>query len=236
GVGIGPCALAAHLREQVLSADLGTDQRWSPDFRALASEHGLRACWSTPIVSSDGRVLGTFAIYSDEREAPSAEEQSRIERLTHLASIAIERSNAVDALRRSEERYALAMTAAGDGHIEWIVATDEFYASPRLLEMCGLPPDTTFRGRADFLARFPLHSEDRNRYINTVNAHFAAKTIRVGFETRIVRGRETRWLHLTGLCTRDESGSLTRWNAAFTDITGRKRAEAALRRSEEGYA
>jgi PAS domain S-box-containing protein len=236
GAGIGPCALAAHLREQVISADLPTDERWAPDFRALASAHELRACWSTPIVSSDGRVLGTFAIYSNEREAPTQEEHSRIERLTHLASIAIERSTAIDALRRSEERYALAMNAAGDGHIEWIVATDEFYASPRFLEMCGLTRDTTFRDRADFLARFPLHPDDRDRYIDTVNGHFAAETTRLELETRIVRERETRWLHLTGLCTRDAAGALLRWNAAFTDITDRKHAEAALRRSEEGYA
>ena len=235
-VGIGPCALAAHLREQVISADLATDERWSPAFRALASLHALRACWSTPIVSSDGRVLGTFAIYSRERVTPTAEEQSRIERLTHLASIAIERSEAIDALRRSEERYALAMDAAGDGHIEWIVATDEFYASPRFLEMCGFAPDTTFRGRGDFLARLPLHPDDRDRYINTVNAHFAAKTIRVELETRILRRGETRWQHLTGLCTRDASGALVRWNAAFTDITDWKLADEARRRSEEGYA
>ena len=236
GVGMGPCALAAHLREQVISADLATDERWSPDYRALAAEHGLRACWSTPIVSSDGRVLGTFAIYSRERVTPTAEEQSRIERLTHLASIAIERSEAIDALRRSEERYALAMKAAGDGHIEWIVATDEFYASPRFLEMCGFAPDTMFRGRGDFLARLPLHPDDRDRYIETVNAHFAAKTIRVELEVRILRRGETRWQHLTGLCTRDASGALLRWNAAFTDITDWKLADEARRQSEEGYA
>mgnify|MGYP003404323396 CR=1 FL=1 len=44
------------------------------------------------------------------------------------------------------------MEASGDGHTDWIVATDEFYASPRLLEMCGFPPGTTFAGRADFVA------------------------------------------------------------------------------------
>jgi PAS domain-containing protein len=57
-----------------------------------------------------------------------------------------------DALRRSEERYALAVDAAGDGHSDWIVATDEFYASPRLLEMAGLPATRTSRAARIFCA------------------------------------------------------------------------------------
>src|ERR1700694_2088073 len=67
-------------------------------------------------------------------------------------------------LKRSEERYALVMAAADEGYWDWIVATDDFYASPRLLEMYGFPPGTTFAGRDDFLARFPLHPEDRPKW------------------------------------------------------------------------
>src|SRR6185369_15934885 len=137
GDGVGPCALAAHLREQVISTDLRTDARWSADFRALASAHLLQACWSTPIVSSDGNVLGTFAIYSPARDTPTSDEQSRIERLTHLASIAIERSKAIDALRRSEERYALAMEASGEGHWDWDIVAGTYHASARMLELYG---------------------------------------------------------------------------------------------------
>src|SRR6185369_1606608 len=95
-----------------------------------------------------------------------------------------ESSQRTDALRRSEERYALAVDAAGDGHSDWIVATDEFYASPRLLDMAGLPADTNFKGRADFLRRFPFHPEDRNHVISAINAHFSAGTVRLEMEMR----------------------------------------------------
>ena len=235
GLGIGPCAAAAHLGEQVISLDIAADERWADEFRALALAHGLRACWSTPIKSAQGRVLGTFAIYPSEPASPTPEQKSRIEQLTHLASIAIERAQSIDALRRSEERYARAMDAAGDGHIEWIVATDEFYASPRFLEMCGFPIDTTFRNRADFLARFPFHPEDRDRVIDAINATPASGIDRLELEMRILRHGETRWHHLTGLCSRDATGELLHWNAAITDITDRKLADAALRESQERY-
>ena len=141
-----------------------------------------------------------------------------------------------DALRRSEERYALAVDAAGDGHSDWIVATDEFYASPRLLEMGGLPPETVFASRADFLHQFPFHPDDRERVVNAIEAHFIAGTVRLEMDLRILRRGETRWLHLTGLCSRDSAGELIRWNTAITDVTDRKRADDALRLSEHRYA
>jgi PAS domain S-box-containing protein len=238
GLGIGPCAAAAHLDEQVISMDITKDERWSDAFRALGLAHGLRACWSTPIKSSEGRVLGTFAIYPSAPASPTSEQRSRIEQLTHLASIAIERAQSIDALRRSEERYARAMDTAGDGHIEWVVASDEFYASAHFLEMCGFPVDTTFMNRADFLARFPVHPEDRDGVIDAINANlaFASPTDRLERDMRMLRHGETRWHHLTGLCSRDATGALLRWNAAITDITDRKRADEALRQSREGYA
>ena len=54
GLGIGPCPAAAHLGTQVISLDLASDERWSDVIRALASAHGLRTCWSSPIKSSEG--------------------------------------------------------------------------------------------------------------------------------------------------------------------------------------
>jgi C4-dicarboxylate-specific signal transduction histidine kinase len=81
-------------------SDIATDPLWA-DFRDLALGHGLRACWSTPILSSEGRVLGTFAIYYREPRARTPYEHNIIERVTHLASIAIEREHAEVALRQA---------------------------------------------------------------------------------------------------------------------------------------
>src|ERR1700675_4203272 len=86
----------------------------------------------------------------------------------------------------SEERYAVVMAAADEGYWDWIVATDDFYASPRLLEMYGFSPGTIFAGRDDFLARIPLHPEARPKWQKAVAAHFAGQTVRLWMETRML--------------------------------------------------
>src|SRR3984885_6604511 len=97
----GPSAMAAHLNEQVIAADIKSETRWAADgWRQRALAHGLRACWSTPIASAAGRVLGAFAIYYDEPRTPTSLDQSLVEQITHIASIAIERAQSDAALKR----------------------------------------------------------------------------------------------------------------------------------------
>jgi PAS domain S-box-containing protein len=136
-----------------------------------------------------------------------------------------DRGQSEEALRRSQERYALAVQAAGDGHTEWIAATDELYASPRLLEMHGLPLDAKFAGRADLNARINYHPDDRDRAVRTFNEFYAGVATRLELDVRILRHGETRWLHVTVLCSRDVTGAVQRSNAAVTDVTERKVSE-----------
>src|SRR5712671_3506643 len=98
GPSVGSCGTAAYRGEPVMVGDIATDPLWA-EYRDLALAHGLRACWSTPIRSSDGKVLGTFAIYYREPRSPPPQEHGLIERITHLASIAIEREQAEKVLR-----------------------------------------------------------------------------------------------------------------------------------------
>ena len=241
GPAYGPCGLAA-LGQQALATDLAADPRWSAEYRSLALRHGLRACWSTPIKASNGRVLGVLEIYLRQPGDPSGQSGPSLEPLAHLAAIAIERAQAMpagvgaemlDALRRSEERYARAMEASGDGYTDWIVGRDEFFASPSLLEMCGLPPDAKFAGRSDFVARFPIHPQDRDRIAEAVNAHYAGTSARFELDLRVLRRGETRWMHAVFLCSRDASGALARVSTAVTDVTDRKIAEDELRLRKE---
>ena len=102
---VGSCGTAAYRREPVVVSDIATDPLWA-DFRDLALGHGLRACWSTPILSSEGRVLGTFAIYYREPRTPTPHEHNIIEQITHLASIAVEREQAEAALRQAQADLA----------------------------------------------------------------------------------------------------------------------------------
>jgi PAS domain S-box-containing protein len=139
------------------------------------------------------------------------------------------------AVRLSEERYALAMAAAGDGHTDWNLVTGESYISPRMLEILGFAPDTVFADRADWVRCFPFHSEDRPRWEAAVADHFAGREAKFRMDLRIVVRGETRWAAFTFVCGRDAGGKPVRWTGSIADITERKRAEEALQHSRRGY-
>src|SRR6266571_679185 len=102
---VGSCGTAAYRAEQVIVSDIAVDPLWA-DFRELALAHSLRACWSTPIFSSEGKVIGTFAMYYREPRSPSPREQDTIKHITHLAGVAIQRKLAETARRESEAYLA----------------------------------------------------------------------------------------------------------------------------------
>jgi len=120
GAPIGPragsCGTAAFLKRSVVVTDIATDPLWE-HYKDVALPHGLRACWSTPIIASDGRVLGTFALYYREPRSPTTDDLALISRANHVAGIAIQRHELDEQLRglaarleatREEERTAIA--------------------------------------------------------------------------------------------------------------------------------
>src|SRR5438093_3549235 len=111
GPRVGSCGTSMYLRKPVVTTDVLTDPLWS-DYRDLAKSCGLRACWSTPIISSQGEVLGSFAMYRQEPRGPNAEEKRLTEAATHIASIAIERQQGHSMLREREARISLAAESA----------------------------------------------------------------------------------------------------------------------------
>ena len=107
GVPIGPlagsCGTAMHRREPVIVTDIATDPLWA-GHGPLALAHGLVACWSSPILSPERAVLGTFAMYYREPRGPRDDERAWVAAATHLAAVAILRDRAEQSLRRSEAR------------------------------------------------------------------------------------------------------------------------------------
>jgi PAS domain S-box-containing protein len=101
GPAVGSCGTAAYRKEQVIVSDIATDPLWA-DYRDLALANGLRSGWSTPVLSSDGSVLGVFGVYGREPRSPTPQHLHTIKQITHLASVAIERKQAAESLRASE--------------------------------------------------------------------------------------------------------------------------------------
>ncbi|NMC54768.1 MAG: GAF domain-containing protein [Chloroflexi bacterium] len=111
GPQVGSCGTAAFRKERVLVSDIATDARWHA-LRGQALKHGLRACWSEPVMGADGRLLGTFAMYYRFPRMPREAELHTMEVAAHLAGMAIEQKRKQEDLqtafqtleRRVEER------------------------------------------------------------------------------------------------------------------------------------
>lgn len=119
GRSAGSCGTAVHLGQPVLVPDIRVDDRWV-DFRRIASESGLIACWSTPIAGPDGATVGTFAVYHGKPHEPTERERQLVDRFTHIASVAIEHSRLIndrqahhesEVARRIAEEHSTAKSA-----------------------------------------------------------------------------------------------------------------------------
>jgi PAS domain S-box-containing protein len=100
----GSCGTAAWRGERVVVTDIGTDPLWE-DYRALALEHGLHACWSTPVKSGKGRVLATFATYYRQPRTPTATELAVVDSLAAMVAMAVEQVADYRRIQLSEQRF-----------------------------------------------------------------------------------------------------------------------------------
>lgn len=109
GAPIGPkdgsCGTAMFRGKPVIVADILTDPLWD-DYRDLAAPIGLRACWSTPIMTARGKVLGSFAMYYRQPQTPTGGEARLTDVATHIAALAIEHQTAQEKLRRTQAELA----------------------------------------------------------------------------------------------------------------------------------
>lgn len=108
GMSIGPsagtCGRAAFKNQTVITEDIHTDERWRGG-RGQGASAGIRSCWSRPIRGEDGTVLGTFAIYGHTPGTPSEDEQALMQKMAHVAGVALMREKREQALRQSKEKF-----------------------------------------------------------------------------------------------------------------------------------
>src|SRR5262249_50225128 len=120
----------------IIVEDIATHPNWG-DYKHLALPHGLKACWSSPIFSPVGAVLGTFAIYYRESRRPTEDEIQWVDRATHLASVAIGRDKNEKEIRKSESKVRQLLETAHEG--VWIIDLRgrTQYVNKRMAEMLG---------------------------------------------------------------------------------------------------
>ena len=226
----GPCARAVFLKEQVIVADVASDLQWDAyGWRPLALSYGLRACWSTPILSSENAVLGTFALYSREPGEPTPQLQDVIEQMTHLAAVAIERQRAVEQLEAEQELLDLAQKSARAMAFDWYIQQEVNVWSPEQEALYGLPPGS-FRRNVSELEEADLPARLAHVVDAITHAHETGK-FRPSFVSYGLTEAFTGFRRMDRMFF-DDAGEPLRMVGFTSDVTRRKLVEEELRRSE----
>ncbi len=225
GAPIGPkngsCGTAMYFGKQVIVTDMLEDPLWE-DYRELAELSGLRACWSTPIFSGGGKVLGSFAMYYRQPQTPTGDEARLTEVATHIAGLAIEHQRSESELRASEQRFAKAFSA--NPHPMSLTTFDE----GRIIEVNESLVELSGYARPELIGRTSLESLwelsiPRTELIRQIRERGVARNL----ETRIrTRDGSIRTLLLSSLVV--DIGGQNCILSVANDISERRRAEEEL--------
>ncbi len=228
----GPCAMAAYLNQQIIASDLATETRWAGEsWCSMALAHGIRSCWSTPITSAAGIVLGAFAIYHDEPKLPSARMQALLEQISHIASIALERERAQRSLTqaleelRQSERQLRTMIDSIPGYV-WRTTPDGTvdFLNQGWCDYTGISMAEALKSGW----QRTVHPDDYAGVMAYWRTPLETGTPGE-FECRHRRHDGTyRWFVGRAIPLRDQDGNIVKWFGLNTDIEDRKRAELLL--------
>lgn len=226
GAGVCSCGTAAYTNERVIVEDIQNHPYWA-SYKDLASMAKIKACWSEPIRSTNGKVLGTFAIYHNKVNQPTEANITLIEQVASLASIAIEKTQTKLILQSSEERYALAMKGTQDGLWDWNVLTGEVLYSPRWKSMLGYEENEIKNEFSEW--KRLMHPDDLNITLQKVKSLLNHETSEYKTEFRM-QHKNGQYINILAraFASKDEAGKITRLVGTHLDITERKFSEEKL--------
>jgi diguanylate cyclase (GGDEF)-like protein/PAS domain S-box-containing protein len=227
GIRYGSCSAAVYLARQITVADIDTDALW--EFRRPAASHAdFRAAWSTPIVASDGQIVGTLALYRRHAGIPAARDHELMSRMAQIAGIAIERRAAEDALRNSEMKFRGLFESMMEGVYQTSRDGRILVANPAFVNLMGY-------GSAEELYQVPAKAlywcpGDRETFVRRVESEGELRN-----EEYILRRKDGSMLVVTdsSRVVLDHQGRVTGYEGTLSDITERKKAETAVFQAKE---
>jgi PAS domain S-box-containing protein len=230
GPAVGSCGTVAYRNEPVIVSDIAADPLWT-GYRHLPLAHGLQACWSMPIRSSTGSVVGTFAIYSRERWTPGPERRTLIEQIARLASIAIERTRIETALRCSEAYLREAQRLSRTGSFGWCPASGEIVWSEETFRIFECDPATK-PSLALVLSR--THPEDRVLVQQTMDRALRSdRDFELAHRLELPDG-SIKHVHIVARAIKSE-WSEREFVGAVSDVTAAQDAEDRIRQNEREF-
>jgi len=209
-----------------------TSPLWA-DYRKLAEICGLSACWSTPIISPQGVVLGSFAMYREEKRGPLPEEDRLTNIATHIAGIAIERQRQQEMLREREARISLAAESADLALWSLYPEDGTAWMSEKGRAIYGFDRDAPLTCDS-ILAR--VHPDERAK----VKAEYDSEcAIHGKFESEhrlLLPYGKMRWVIMRGHCVKDADGKIIETIGVTVDVSSQKQADLQLQVQREEMA
>lgn len=226
---MGSCGTAAYFKEMVIAEDIATDPRWA-QFKNIALQYNLRACWSYPIMNVRGEVIATFGMYYQTVREPDADELKIIDRATFILKILIENHQHLNKIEEATVLMEQAQELAGFGNWSWKLDTNEVDWSSSLCSMFGIRDEGIKRRYEDYIRL--VHPDDVKR-VSTYLSEGYRNSTEIRYEARIVRPDGQIRHHKTwAKLHKDKNGDRLRLIGACLDITDSKLIQEKLRISE----
>jgi PAS domain S-box-containing protein len=229
----GSCGTAAYRKEETIVEDIQSSRLWA-DYQDLAADHGLVACWSKPVLDSDGRVLATFGVYPEEGAKPSFLAQAVIDTFTDLAGLVISRARSNERLLSKERRLDAIVKGTRAAAWEWDLTTNHIDVTANWFDILGFSRSDAGRPTLDKFLDL-VHPSDLEMVLDDIQAHLSGETD--VFETELrMRHRDDRWVWLMNrgqIAERTEEGQPAIVAGMIVDITERREREEELVQSRE---
>ena len=226
----GSCGAAVNQRKPVFVSDVLTDPILE-QVRDIIAAHGIRACWSAPIISHQGEILGTFAFYFRSVRSPSPRDIHLIENATSIAGIAIERKKAEENLRRSEWSLLEAQRLGHSGSWSLDVSSGIVTTSPEMLRSFDVKPGDDCSSPDFWFNR--IHPEDRKRVRDLFERCVMEKTDYEAHYRLLLPDGTIKYQHSIGRPIVNEKGDLVEFVGTAIDVTEQAQARIELEKAFE---
>jgi len=232
GPAVGSCGTAAFTGEQVIVENIATHPAWK-DYRELAEQAGLRACWSEPILSTNGTVLGTFAMYYKAPRTPSQGDLDFVSTSANLAALAIERVAAQNALAEKTALFETIVKGIPDALLMANLDRKITHVNPGACQAFGYDAEELIGQPTSVLYANPAaHAQQGKARFNKD----ASKLYEVE-ELNWRRKNGDAFLgELMGTVIHDEAGEPMNYLALIRDVTERKQAQQLAQESQRKLA